>query len=411
MDRIILLEKIVDKKITQKEAAGLAGITERQIRRLIKAYEERGTEVFLIRTNRVSNNKIDLKLEEQVIKIIKEKYVDFGPTLISEKLAEIDAIKVSRATIRKWLISSILWQGKPRKCARIHQSRESRSRFGELVQIDGSPHDWFEGRAPKCCLLVFIDDATSKIITARFEESETTVGYMRCIREHVKRYGRALAYYRDRHSIFKTTRECGAKEGVLQDTNLHKALKQLNIELICANSPQAKGRVERVNQTLQDRLIKDMRLAGVSSIEAGNAYLEGYIKKHNDRFGVEALNKEDAHRKLVHNEEELKLILSTKETRKINKNLEFSLHNAKHQIINAGKGHRMRQGVVSIYNTSCGELKLLYEGKELEYRVLEERKWPIIADSKEIGAIINDLINLVNLNELSTSPESTIRSA
>jgi len=157
-----------------------------------------------------------------------------------------------------------LWKGRSRQKARIHQSRDRRPRFRELVQIDGSPHDWFESRAPKCCLLVMIDDATSRLIFMRFEESETTFGYMRCVSgSHLKRYGRPVAYYSDRHSIFKTTRE-QCVDRMLQDTQLHRALKDLKIDLICANSPQAKGRVERANSTLQDRLIKEMRLKGIS---------------------------------------------------------------------------------------------------------------------------------------------------
>lgn len=407
MDRIIILEKIIDRQMTQFEGSRELNLSQRQIRRLIKRYRSEGAKGLEAKYSKASNREIGKELQNQVLTIIQNKYQDFGPTLISEKLEELDSLKISRETLRKWMIKSELWKGKKRKAARIHQSRERRERFGELVQIDGSPHDWFEGRRDKCCLIVMIDDATSKIIHARFEEAETTFGYMRAIKEHLKNYGRPIAYYSDKHSIFKTSRERKTKDGIYEDTQLHRALKQLNIDLICANSPQAKGRVERANQTLQDRLIKDMRLEGISSLEDGNNFLKQFIPKYNNKFGVEASSKEDAHRPVVQKDEELTLILSIKEIRKISKNLEFSLKNVKYQIQNAGKGYRMQQGHVAIYHTSCGQLKVIYDGKELAYKVLYENAGPVVIDSKELNLVINNLIkdiNLTKLCELSTIP-------
>lgn len=175
--------------------------------------------------------------KHKVLTAVRERYHDFGPTFASEKLY-LEGLQVSKETLRQWMIADGLWKGRVRKQARIHQCRERRARFGELVQIDGSHHDWFEGRAEKCCLLVFIDDATSKILGLRFEESETTLGYMRLMKETIERYGRPLAYYNDRHSIFKTTREQNV-DGIFQDTQLRRALRGLQIEDICAHSPQA----------------------------------------------------------------------------------------------------------------------------------------------------------------------------
>ncbi len=173
------------------------------------------------------------------------------PTFAAEKLNACEGLKLSKETLRQWMIAAGIWKKRTRKKAySIHQSRERRTRFGELVQIDGSHHDWFEGRGPKCCLLVFVDDATSRIIGLHFDKSETTLGYMHLIQQHLKHYGRPLAYYSDKHGIFKVTKK-GAN-GKDQDTQLHRALKTLQIELICAHSSQAKGRVERNNQTLQD---------------------------------------------------------------------------------------------------------------------------------------------------------------
>ena len=191
-----------------------------------------------------------------------------------------------------------------------------------VLLMIGLKHDWFEGRAPKCCLLVFIDDATSKILGLRFEPSETTLGYMRLIKETVESYVRPLAYYNDKHAIFKTLRDV---DGIFEDTQLRRALRSLQIEDICAHSPQAKGRVERSNQTLQDRLVKEMRLKGISSTEEANAYVPEFIADYNRRFSVEAAKAEDAHRKLHHDQAVLKRILSVHTTRTLSKNLEFSL--------------------------------------------------------------------------------------
>jgi len=391
MDKIILLQKIVDKKITQSDVAEHLNLSERHIRRLVVRYKEHGSEGFVSKKNRKSNRRLDEGLKLKTLEIIKQQYFDFGPTLITEKLSELDAIQVSKETIRKWLIEAGLWKGKRRKSYKIHQSRERRERFGELVQIDGSPHDWFEGRRSKCCLLVMIDDATSKIINARFEEAETTFGYMKAVNTHLKKYGRPIAYYSDKHSIFKTGREC-SKDGVLQDTQFHRALKEIGITLICANSPQAKGRVERANQTLQDRLIKEMRLKNISDIEAANIYLPEFIELYNNKFSVEPVKKDDAHRGLALSDNELDLILSRQESRKISKNLEFSLDGDKYQITDAGRGYRMRQNAVKIYHSCDGNLRVQYEGKDLKHTIIQKYMGPIIADSKELSGILDKLI-------------------
>lgn len=403
MDKVLILQRVVDKKMTQAEAGEVLKITGRHIRRLIKKFKLEGWE-GLVAKKQESQKKFKPEFKEEVLGFIREKYYDFGPTFVEEKLKENQGIQVSRETLRKWMMEENIWRGKRRKKARIHQSRERRSRFGELVQIDGSLHDWFEGRAPKCCLLVMIDDASSKIIYMRFEERETTFGYMRCIEKHLKKYGRALAYYSDRHSIFKTTRE-QCIDRLLEDTQLYRALKELGIELICANSPQAKGRVERANSTLQDRLIKEMRLRGISSIEEGNAYLEEYIKQHNKRFSVEPRSSENAHRPLNKTEKELELILSKRETRKVSKNLEISFEKKIYQIKGVGHGYRLRQSHVTICETFKNEIKIMYQGKELEYNIFEPAG-PKEADSKDVNHIMDKLVIAVKkkLTTKSTSP-------
>lgn len=403
MDRILILQRVVDKKMTQIEAGEELNLTDRQIRRLLKKFKLKGWE-GIIGKKQEGNKKFRSEFKEEVIGFIRGKYYDFGPTFAAEKLKENHDLQISKETLRQWMMAENIWEGKRRKKARIHQSRERRSRFGELVQIDGSPHDWFEGRAPKCCLLVMIDDASSKIIYMRFEVTETTFGYMRCIEKHLKKYGRALAYYSDRHSIFKTTRE-QCVDRLLEDTQLYRALKELGIELICANSPQAKGRVERANSTLQDRLIKEMRLREISSMEEGNAYLEEYIKHHNKKFSVEPRSPENAHRPLNKTEKELELILSKREGRKVSKNLEISFEKKIYQIKGVGHGYRLRQGQVTICETFKGETKIMYQGKELEYNIFEPAG-PQEADSKDVNHIMDKLLIAVKkkLTTKSTSP-------
>jgi hypothetical protein len=192
------------------------------------------------------------------------------------------------------MIQEGLWEAKKRKERKIYQRRVCRARFGELLQGDGSRHAWFEDRGDKCTLVIFVDDATSKLTAGRFVPAETTIAYQEILEDHLKKYGRPLGLYVDKHSIFRTSREnSGAKE---KETHFGSVLRELDIELICAHSPQAKGRVERANGVLQDRLIKEMRLRGISTIEEGNRYLAIFIKEYNEKFGKEARNKEDAHR-------------------------------------------------------------------------------------------------------------------
>jgi hypothetical protein len=331
------------------------------------------------------------------MELVKSQYYDFGPKFASEKLFELHGLKINRETLRQWMIEQELWQGKRRKQARIHQSRERRARFGELVQIDGSPHDWFEGRAPKYCLLLMVDDATIELMTGRFEEAENSLGYMRCIYDYIKLYGKPLAYYSDKHSIFKTSRR-DYVDSVMRDTQVHRALKALKIELICANSPQAKGRVERANGILQDRLIKEMRLLNISTIEAGNEYLKTFIKDYNKKFAVKAQNGEDAHRPYYGKDLDLLLTLSMQTTRTISKNLECSYNNQILQIQRVGKGYRLRGSEVKIHETIKGETIIMKVQEKLEYKVLVPQVGPKEADFKDINLVIDKLIVSQNNN-------------
>jgi hypothetical protein len=388
MERVAVMQKIVDKIITQKEAGQLLNLCVRQVGRLKKDFLVKGA-TGLVPKAKSGRPPILQEYKDQVMGFVKEKYYDFGPEFAAQKLREVHGLKLSRETLRQWMIQEGLWVPQKIKKIKVHQSRNPRKREGELIQIDGSHHDWFEGRGEKSCLLVFIDDATGKIIGMRFEKSETTLGYMRCVEETIKAYGRPVAYYSDRHSIFRTTRDA---DNLYQETQFKKSLTILKIDLICAYSPQAKGRVERCNKTLQDRLIKEMRLLGISSMEEANAYLPTFIKKFNAQFGKEPALEEKAYRPLNHTGEELELILSCKEERKLSKNLEFSLENKKYQIQNVGKGYRLQGKCVEILELMNGETRVMCEGKPLEYKILEQKKGPLMADSKDINRVVDSLV-------------------
>lgn len=278
MDRIWVLRRLEERDLTQREAGDELGLSVRQIRRLYKRLKQSGPP-GVKRLPQGGNRTFPEGFKSQVMDIVKKSYYDFGPTFASEKLLERNGLSVNRETLRQWMMEEGLWKGRARTRARVHQSRERRPRFGEMTQADGSHHAWFEDRGPKCCLIVMIDDATSKIMYIRFEESETTLGYMRGVLFCVQQYGRPMAYYTDKHSIFKTTRHTWS-DGRIRDTQLHRALRSLDVELICARSAQAKGRVERANSTLQDRLIKEMRLRNICTMEDGNTYLAEFMAKH-----------------------------------------------------------------------------------------------------------------------------------
>jgi len=362
LSRYGIMEKTETKAMSQKEGAELLGISERHYRRLLKRYRENGVEGLISKKRgKPSNRRCPDKIKEKTLKLLKGKYKDFGPTFASQKLEKDEQIKLSRETLRLWMIEEGLWKGKKQKAIKLHQSRIRRSQEGELIQVDGSPHDWFEGRRKPCSLLGYIDDATSKVMHLKFVENETTAGYL-------KMHGRPESLYTDRLSVFRVNTD---KEGYKGKglTQVGRALKELGIELICANSPQAKGRIERLFNTLQDRLVKEMRLKKLSTLEEGNKYLKEYIKEHNAHFSVVAQNKENKHKALL-KEHNLEEILCYKSERTLSKNLEVSYEGRILQISQEKPSRAMRRAKVTVIETLEGEIKIEYQGKNLEYKEL-----------------------------------------
>jgi hypothetical protein len=380
------------KALRQSEAAAVLGISGRQVKRLCRAEREQGAMGLISkRRGHVATNRIPCAIKQQVIVLGQSKYVDFGPTFMAEKLRELDGIELSKESIRKILMTADLWKGKKTKKRTVHQRRERRACLGELVQIDGSPHAWFEKRGPVCCLILFIDDATSSVLYAQLESVETTAAYFRGIRAHIKTYGIPLSYYSDKHMIFRVG---NLKTVEVNLSQFGRACSELGIESICANSPQAKGRVERKNRTFQDRLVKELRLAGINTIETGNQFLQSYIQKHNQQFAVCARKPEDVHVRSVPDDETLEHVLSIQSKRKLSKNLETSFENTIYQVLNEGKGRRLQKSIVTVCQLLNGETHLLSStGNQLDYKTLNVRtKDTGTLDDKSLNARIETLI-------------------
>jgi hypothetical protein len=280
IDRMSVLQDLAANRIKVADAAALMGLGRRQVFRLAKAYDQHGPEALVSRRRgRPSNRCYPPALRAEVIGIIRERYFDFGPTLAAEKLAELHGIHLARETLRQWMIMAGLWKDRRARLKPVHQPRYRRDCLGELIQIDGSEHWWFEGRGPQCTLLVYIDDATSRLMHLQFVESESTFDYFAATRAYLERYGKPVAFYSDKHGVFRVNKKDAASGDGM--TQFGRALHALNIDIICANSSQAKGRVERAHGTLQDRLVKEMRLCGIDTIAAGNAFLPAFMEAYN----------------------------------------------------------------------------------------------------------------------------------
>src|SRR5499427_9303964 len=297
IDRMNFLRDLAEERIRVSEAVALMGLGRRQVFRLGKVFRQHGpTALVSRRRGRPSNRCYPAVLRMEVVAIIRERYSDFGPTLAGEKLSELHGIHLGRETIRQWMMAAGLWKDRRQRMRPVHQPRYRRDCVGELIQIDGSRHWWFETRGPQCTLLVYIDDATSRLMHLQFVETESTFDYFEATRAYLKRYGKPIAFYSDKHATFRVNK----KDAVGGDgmTQFGRALHDLNIDIICANTSQAKGRVERANLTLQDRLVKELRLAGISTIDAGNAFLPGFMEDFNRRFAKAPLSDKDVHRPL-----------------------------------------------------------------------------------------------------------------
>jgi hypothetical protein len=382
-DRLVALKKAKKKLITQKQAAEEIGVTERQVRRLLRKLRGKGDRAVIHELRgRASNRKLPAELEQQAITVLSDPvYRGFGPTLAAEYLHQRHQITVSKETVRQWMTKAELWQASQRRVVEIHQWRPRRSRYGELVQWDTSVHDWLEGRGEKICLISMIDDATSRLF-ARFVRQDTREENMRVLWAYLERFGRPLAFYTDKAGMFQVavkTKRQEQREGLdrpeMPPTQIARALRELGIVWIAAHSPQAKGRVERQFLTAQDRLVKGMRVAGVCTIEEANAYLDNeHLPWWNRTLTVEAAQANDAHRPLGR-EHNLAAILSHVEQRQVANNYTVRYDGKLYQIDRQDVCVGLRTARVHVEERLDGMLAVRFRDKYLRVHDCEQTSY------------------------------------
>ena len=368
-ERLKVVGALKERRLKQVEAARRLRLCERQVRRLLRRYEAEGDGGLVHRARgRPSNRRLPEALRRRVLAQVTRAYRDFGPTLAAEKLQERDGLAVSRETLRQWMTAEGLW--KPRRPAReVHLWRPRRSSFGELVQMDTSEHAWFEGRGVAEPVLVsMIDDATNRQVK-RFFAGDTTEANLETLGRWLRRHGRPLALYADRDSIFRVNREPTRQEALVgreAETQFGRALRELGIEYIPAGSPQAKGRVERSFQTDQDRLVKELRLRGISDIPSANAYLDSeYVPMLNRRFAVPAAATVDAHRPL--NGHDLGAILSVQTVRTVASDYTVRHGGRRYQVERRSITGGLRGGKVIVEERLDRSLRLRFRGRYLRW--------------------------------------------
>ena len=386
LERAELVAACARGQIKATIAAERLQITTRQVRRLIKRFAENGASAMISgRRGKPSNNQLEPGLAKTALQLVREHYADFGPTLACEQLRDRHGVIVSKETLRGLMTEAGLWMPKNARQAVLHQPRERRACLGELIQIDGSRHHWFERRGAACALLVYIDDATGKLLQLHFAASESTASYFEATRRYVEHHGKPQALYSDRAAVFRsaaaTSRTC---------TQFQRALDELGIELICANSPQAKGRVERANRTLQDRLVKHLRLEGISDIATANAWCDDYAARYNARFARVPSNPLDLHKPLQASEN-LERILSVCETRKLSAQLTLQHGPLQHLLDDTPNARSLIGHTVAIHTYADGRVELRANGQLLAHTslTLPCRENRTDVDSKTLHALLD----------------------
>lgn len=373
LQRIEVLAEVTGNRRTVVSAAAVLALSVRQVHRLLKAYRLGGAKAITHKARgRPSNNKIADEARDQAVQLIRSTYVDFGPTLTAEMLAQKHGLKVSRETLRGWMIDAGLWLSR-RQRRRFHQPRLRREALGELVQIDGSEHRWFEDRADPCTLLVFIDDATGRLMQLRFVPSESAFTYFGALQGYLEAHGCPVAFYSDKHSVFRVAR---------QDAKGGQGMTQFG---------QAKGRVERVNRTLQDRLVKELRMAGINSIEAGNAFLPGFMAGFNARFAVLPARLGDLHRPLNIPPERLRDILCRREQRHVGQQLTLSYERKRIMLERNDVTAGLAGKYVDTYAFADGRLEVRWQGLSLPYTAFDKDQrvsHAAIVENKRLGEVL-----------------------
>jgi hypothetical protein len=401
--RLDVLRDLDHRRLTASAAAGLVGLGRRQVLRLLKAYRTSGADGLISKQRgRPSNRRKPEEIRTEALSIIGERYADFGPTLAAEKLRELHGICLGRETVRVWMIEAGFWHDRKKRRARVHQPRYRRDCVGELIQIDGSEHRWFESRGPKSTLLVFVDDATSRLMHLQFVESESTFAYFAATQAYLEAHGKPVAFYSDKHSVFCVN---GNGSGVAGDgmTQFGRALHALNIEIICANSGQAKGRVERANKTLQDRLVKELRLARIGTIESGNAFLPGFLADYNARFAKPPANPKNLHRQMTARDN-LEDAFTWRVERTLSQALTLQYDKVMFILDPTEEAQAAIGKRVTVVDYPDGRLAIRHQGVDLAYRTFDKIrhvKQAAIVDNKRLGP----LLAMIRQNQQLQKPE------
>jgi transposase len=364
LKRLHVMHKVLEGTMTQAEAADLISLTERQIRRIVKRIRQEGDKgIGHAARGKPSNRKLPKKLKNRIVRLYTTTYPDFGPTLFTEKLEEREGIVISRETARAWLMGEGLWKKQRRRKAH-RQWRERKARFGEMLQMDGSHHDWFEGRGPRCVLMAYSDDATGSVY-GRFYGYEGTIPAMDSFTRYITKYGIPMSVYLDKHTTYKSWARRDEFREAEPVSQFGRALAELGVKMLHAHSPQAKGRIERLFNTFQDRLVKEMRLRGVSTIPEANRFLASYLPVYNRRFSVPPKKKENLHRTV---NVELDTILCVKTERTLRNDHTIQHNGTLYQIKD-----RIRAEKVVVEELIDGSMRIRHKGVPLSFHEIVQR--------------------------------------
>jgi Homeodomain-like domain len=364
LDRLQVLTQLAERRLTRRRAAALLGVSARQVRRVYRRFQACGAAGGASRhRGRPSNRRLADMTRAQALALIRERYPDFGPTFAQEKLTEDHGFTLSIETLRGWMIAAGLWVPRTQRLRRSYPPRPRRACLGELGQLDGSDHAWFEDRGPTCTLLVYVDDATSRLMELCFADVESTFDYFRATRRYLERHGKPMAFYSDKLSVFHVAAAAKAQggRGVSQ---FGRALRDLNIDSICANSPEAKGRVERANGTLQDRLVKELRLRGLHDPASATPYLLEFMADYNARFAKPPRVAYDAHRP-VRPEEDLEQIFTWQETRRISRQLTVHYKRDLYVLEDSAENRQLRGADAVLSEDAASQVTIRANGRVL----------------------------------------------
>lgn len=389
LQRIPVIEAVLAKQMAQIEAAECLGLSTRQLRRLERRVQAEGPAGLIHRScGQPAHHRLAVGLRQRVVGLLRQKYSDFGPTLACEKLSEAEKIILSDETVRQWMRAEGIFNGRRRP--RPHrQWRERRACYGQMVQMDGSHHRWLEDRGPEFVLMGYVDDATGRVY-ARFYPSENREAAFDSFKRYCRLYGIPQSVYLDRHSIYKSPGKPTLEDQLANrwpQTQFERALSELGVEVIHAYSPQAKGRVERLFRTFQDRLIKELRLAGIQSLPEANGFLKGFLVRYNRRFSRPPRQAGNLHRPAPAGKM-LSQVLCEKEPRVVTNDGTIQIDGQRFQLLPPGIRPLAKKGVLVTISPK-GKMRVLYEGRELAYRTIpiqsKPRPGPVVEELPRAG--------------------------